>query len=120
MRPRSRRECKSFGVDFLGQSQQRPGESPQLAGGWRRGRLPAPRGRYWARWPTLTERAAVVATWAPLVARVALPGRAQERFPDVTRSMMWRRGPVEPMGSQTAPPGPAAIPVAAVATANSG
>lgn len=120
MRPRSRRECKSLGVDLLGQGQQRPGKCPQCAGGWSGGRLPAPGGRYWARWPTLTERAAVVAPWAPLVARVALPGRAQERFPGVARSTMWRRGPVEPMGSHAAPPGPAPIPAAVVATARSG
>ncbi len=84
---------------------------PERAEGRRRRRLSAPGGRCWAGWPRMAERAAVVATWAPLVARLALPGRAQERLPGVARSMMWRRGPVEPMGSHAAPPGPAPDPL---------
>ena len=92
IRPRRGAQRKPLGVDLLGQRQQRPGQARELAEVGRPGR-PSPLGAPGrATCPTLSGRAALGGTWAPLAAgRVPLAGRAQERLPDpavpATRSM---------------------------------
>jgi hypothetical protein len=110
IRPRRGAQRKPLGVDLFGQRQERSGQAGELAGVGRPRRPLAPTERWGATCPVLGGGAALAATGAPLVAGPGvLAVRAQERLGVVARSMRCRRGPVEPTGSHSGPPGPAPI-----------